>query len=43
LALIAVPITRTMRGIPTEVPLDRSDGMAVECVVTVDNTCQGGP
>lgn len=35
--LIAAPITRTMRGIPTEVPLDRSDGMAVECVVTVDN------
>ena len=30
--LIAVPITRTIRGIPTEVPLDRSDGMAVECV-----------
>jgi len=35
--VIAVPITRTIRGIPTEVPLDRSDGMAVECVVTVDN------
>ena len=30
-------ITRKARGIPTEVPLDRDDGMPVECVVTLDN------
>lgn len=35
--LLAVPATRTVRGIPTEVRLDRSDGMPVECVLTLDN------
>ena len=35
--LVAVPATRTIRGIPTEIPLDRSDGMPIECVLTVDN------
>jgi mRNA interferase MazF len=32
-----VPATRTIRSIPSEVPLDRTDGMAVDCVLTVDN------
>ena len=35
--LIADADHPTIRGIPTEVPLDRSDGMPVECVLTVDN------
>lgn len=35
--LLAVPATRTIRGIPTEVPLDRSDGMPEECVLSLDN------
>ncbi len=36
--VLAVPATRTVRGIPTEVPLDRSDGMPVECVLNLDAT-----
>ncbi|MEX2627038.1 MAG: type II toxin-antitoxin system PemK/MazF family toxin [Ilumatobacteraceae bacterium] len=35
--LLAVPATRTIRGIPTEVRLDRADGMPTECVLTLDN------
>lgn len=35
--VLAVPATRTVRGIPTEVPLDESDGMPVECVLSLDN------
>ena len=35
--LLAMPATRTVRGIPTEVPLDQADGMPVECVLTADN------
>lgn len=36
-AVLAVPATRTIRGIPTEVPLDRADGMPEECALTLDN------
>jgi mRNA interferase MazF len=36
-ALLAVPVTRTVRGIPTEVALDRSDGMPGECALSLDN------
>ena len=35
--LIAVPGTRTRRGILTEVDLDEADGMPVPCVLTLDN------
>jgi mRNA interferase MazF len=35
--LLAVPATRTRRGIPTEVDLDRADGMPQACVLTLDN------
>jgi mRNA interferase MazF len=35
--VLAVPATRTVRGIPTEVPLDVSDGMPAECALTLDN------
>jgi mRNA interferase MazF len=35
--VIAVPATRTARGIPTEVPLGPEDGLPTECVLTLDN------
>jgi len=35
--VLAVPATRTIRDIPSEVRLDRADGMPVECVLTLDN------
>lgn len=31
------PATRTVRGIPTEVELDRADGMPEPCALTLDN------
>lgn len=37
-AVLAVPATTSMRGIPTEVSLSTEDGMPAECVLTVDNT-----
>ncbi|MFH0914203.1 MAG: type II toxin-antitoxin system PemK/MazF family toxin [Chloroflexota bacterium] len=30
-------VTRTIRGIPTEVPLGQEDGMPVKCVVNLDD------
>jgi mRNA interferase MazF len=36
-ALLAVPATRTMRQIPTEVLLDTRDGMPEECALSLDN------
>ncbi|MGH8903433.1 MAG: type II toxin-antitoxin system PemK/MazF family toxin [Egibacteraceae bacterium] len=36
-SVLAAPITRTVRGIPTEVPLGTDDGMSVECVASLDN------
>ena len=35
--VLAVPATRTVRGIPTEVPLGKGDGMPESCVLTLDN------
>ena len=35
--LIAVPATRSIRGIATEVTLDERDGMPTECVLSLDN------
>jgi mRNA interferase MazF len=35
--VLAVPATRTIRGIPTEAPLGPDDGMLAECVLTLDN------
>jgi mRNA interferase MazF len=35
--LLAVPATRTVRSIPTEVRLDRDDGVPEPCVLTLDN------
>jgi mRNA-degrading endonuclease toxin of MazEF toxin-antitoxin module len=36
-AITVAPITRTIRNIPVEVALDRSDGMPVRCVVNLDD------
>jgi mRNA interferase MazF len=36
-SLIAVPATRTVRGIETEVPLLRDEGMPSDCVLSLDN------
>jgi mRNA interferase MazF len=36
-ALLAAPLTRTVRGIPTELPLGPEDGMPTECAASFDN------
>ncbi len=36
-SVLAAPITRTVRGIPTEVPLSRADGMPDDCAASFDN------
>jgi len=36
-SVIAVPATRTIRGIPTEVAVGPEDGMPTECVLSLDN------
>jgi mRNA interferase MazF len=36
--LIVAPATGTIRGIPTEVPVGRADGMPQESVISLDNT-----
>jgi mRNA interferase MazF len=35
--VIIASISRTVRGIPTEVQLDKEDGMPVPCAVSLDN------
>ncbi|WP_419944953.1 type II toxin-antitoxin system PemK/MazF family toxin [Candidatus Poriferisodalis sp.] len=35
--IMVAPITRTVRGIPTEVPLDAEDGMREQCAASFDN------
>jgi mRNA interferase MazF len=35
--VVAVPATRSIRNIPTEVPLDESDGIRTPCVLSTDN------
>ncbi len=35
--LVVAPVTRTVRGIPTEVLLDRSEGLPSPCAATFDN------
>jgi len=35
--VLAVPATRTIRGIPTEVRLGPDDGLPAECVLVLDN------
>jgi mRNA interferase MazF len=36
-ALLAVPASRTIREIPTEVVLNTDDGMPEECALSLDN------
>jgi len=36
-AVLAVPATRTVRGIPTEVALGPDEGMPDACALTLDN------
>lgn len=35
--VLAAPATTTVRGIPTEVPIDEQDGMPRPCVLALDN------
>ena len=35
--LIVAPVTRTVRGIPTEIPLGEVQGLPVDCAATFDN------
>lgn len=36
-SVLVAPCTTRIRGLPTEVPLDESDGMPAPCVVSLDN------
>ncbi len=36
-AITVAPVTRTIRNIPVEVVLDRSDGLPTRCVVNLDD------
>jgi mRNA interferase MazF len=36
-SVLAVPATRTIRGIPTEVVLGESEGMPENCALSLDN------
>lgn len=35
--VVCAPVTRTVRGIPTELPLGPDDGMPVDCAASFDN------
>lgn len=35
--LVIAPVTRTVRGIPTEIPLGPDDGLPAECAASFDN------
>ena len=36
-AVTVAPVTRTVRRIPVEVPLDRRDGLPSRCIVNLDD------
>jgi mRNA interferase MazF len=36
-AVVVAPVTRTIRGIPTEIPLGSDEGITGDCVATFDN------
>ena len=36
-SVLAAPVTRTVRGIPTELPLGPDDGMPAHCAASFDN------
>ena len=35
--IVVAPITRTVRGIPTEIPLDEEHGVDLPCAASFDN------
>ena len=35
--IVVAPVTRTVRGIPTEVPLGSEEGLPAECAASFDN------
>ena len=35
--IVVAPVTRTIRGIRTEIPLGTSDGLPSECIASFDN------
>ncbi len=35
--LVVAPVTRTVRGIPTEIPLGPHEGLAIDCAASFDN------
>jgi len=35
--IVVAPITRTVRGIPTEVDLGQDEGLAIDCAASFDN------
>ena len=35
--IVVAPVTRTIRDIPTEIPLGPAEGLPVECVASFDN------
>jgi len=35
--IVVAPVTRTVRGIPTEIPLGVDDGLNVSCAATFDS------
>lgn len=35
--ILVAPVTRTVRGIPTELPLDADDGLPRSCAASFDN------
>jgi len=36
-AIVVAPITRTVRRVPTEIPLGEDDGLAAPCAASFDN------
>lgn len=36
-AILVAPVTRTVRGIPTEIPLGRDEGLLEPCAASFDN------
>lgn len=36
-AVLVAPVTRTVRGIPTEIPLGRNEGLPEPCAASFDN------
>lgn len=35
--IVVAPVTRTIRGIPTEIPLSETEGLPAPCVASFDN------